>query len=239
MRRKETLAEGVELWFGDCREVLPKLGKVDAVVTDPPYGMNYDTNSKRFSGGKRKRGEGRDDRYCIDDDEPFDPACWLAFRHVILWGANHYAQRLPRGSTLVWLKRHPKNYGTFLSDAEIGWQNRGHGVYVFHAPDSIGRRQLEYLGDAFGGQTAHPFQKPIALMRWCIERVGDAYSILDPFMGSGTTGVAAIQLGRRFIGVEIDEKYFDVAVRRVSEALKQTDFFIEKAKPPKQESLTF
>ncbi len=226
--RVEHLAEGVTLYLGDCLEILPTLGKVDAVVTDPPYGMDYDTDNTRFGMG------GRSDRTIIGDDKPFDPSPWLAFPEVILWGSNHYAQRLPIGSTLIWLKRHPANYGYFLSDAEIGWHSKGYGVYALHAPDSAGRRQKEFTGSPFGGETAHPFQKPAALMAWCVERVA-GQSILDPFMGSGTTGIAAINLGRKFIGIELDPIYFDIACRRLSDQLKRPALSMIPAKDPKQE----
>ena len=229
----------VRLIQGDCREVLPTLGKVDAVVSDPPYGMDFDTDSRRFTGGKRSviRGAGRDDRKIHGDDIEFDPTPWLHFEDVILWGSNHYAQKLPIGSTLIWLKRYEHQYGTFLSDAEIAWQNSGYGVYALHAPDSMGRRQLEFTGNAFGTETAHPTQKPVALMDWCIKRVRGNV-ILDPFMGSGTTGVAAVKLGRKFIGIEIEPRYFEIACKRIEKALAQGDMFIErpKADAPKQET---
>ena len=84
----------------------------------------------------------------------------------------------------------------------------------------------------------HPTQKPLDVMKWCIERLPSGCStILDPFMGSGTTGVACVKLGRKFIGIEIEPKYFDIACKRISEALKQPDFFVEKPKPAKQEAL--
>lgn len=241
-RRIEQLSDGVTLYLGDCREILPTLGNIDAVVTDPPYGMDFDTDSTRFSGGKygdaRLRGQGRSDRVIQGDDEPFDPTPWIGFEDVILWGSNHFASRLPVGTTLVWLKRYPEHYGTFLSDAEVAWQRGGVGVYCLQAQDSIGRRRQEFTGSAFGDATAHPFQKPLALMRWCLERV-QGQTILDPFMGSGTTGVAAVQLGRKFIGIEIEPKYFDIACKRIEKALAQGDMFREqpKAEAPKQETM--
>jgi site-specific DNA-methyltransferase (adenine-specific) len=179
---------------------------------------------------------GRSDRTIVGDDKPFDPTPWLEFKDVILWGSNHYGRRLPIGSTLVWLKRHMTNYGYFLSDAEIAWQRGGVGVYVLCAPDSAGRRQKEFTGSPFGGETAHPFQKPVALMQWCVERMPAAKIIADPFMGSGTTGIAALKLGRNFIGVEIDEVYFDIACRRIEEAARQPDILVESPKPAKQEA---
>lgn len=224
------------LYLGDCREILPTLGEVDAVVTDPPYGMNYDTDSRRFSGSSIRRGEGRSDRFITGDDCEFDPDPWLRFSEVILWGANHYGTKLPLGSTLVWLKRYPEHYGSFLSDAEIGWQRGGCGVYVFHAPDSNGRRQKELSGDPFGGETGHPTQKPVALMQWCLERVKGS-TILDPFCGSGTTGVACAKLGRKFIGIEIEPRYFEIACRRIEDAYKQRDLFVPQPEKAKQEAM--
>lgn len=226
------------LYLGDCWNVLlPDSAPVDhscAVVTDPPYGMNYNTDSRRFSGFKTEglplRGEGREDRAIHGDGAKFDPAPWLHFDQVILWGANHYAQKLPLGTTLVWLKRYPKHYGSFLSDAEMAWQKGGHGIYVFNAPDSSARRRLEYTGSIMGAETAHVSQKPIALMEWCLHRVKSDV-ILDPFMGSGTTGIAALKLGRRFIGIEIDPKYFDIACRRIEEVHRQPSWDEMWAKP--------
>ena len=219
------------LYLGDCREILPTLPKVDAVITDPPYGMNFDTDSRRFSGftqdGLPPRGEGRGDRLIYGDDEPFDPEPWMAFPKVVMWGSNHYAQRLSIGTTLVWLKRSPQHYGTFLSDAEVAWQKGGHGVYVFYAEDSNARRRLENNGDVFGGSTAHPTQKPVALMEWCIERakVPAGSVIFDPYMGSGTTGVAAHRHGMKFIGIEREPKYFEIACRRIEDAQRQSRMF--------------
>lgn len=233
MVRTETIGDAT-LYLGDCLSQVAALPKDAAVVSDPPYGMDYDTDSTRFSGGQapnnRARGDGRSDRTIVGDDEEFNPAPWLDFAEVILWGANHYGRRLPMGSTLVWLKRYQEHYGSFLSDAEIGWQRGGVGVYAFHAPDSVGRRRLEYTGSAFGAETAHPFQKPVALMDWCIKRV-KARLIVDPYMGSGTTGVAAIKLGRKFVGAEIDPGYFDIACRRIEEAVRTPDMF-RSAPPP-------
>lgn len=229
-----------DCWFPAARELslgnhVIATAEIDAIISDPPYGMNANTDSRRFTGGKRglQRGPGRSDRIIQGDDQEFDPEPWLgAVPQVILWGANHYAQRLPVGTTLIWLKRYPEHYGTFLSDAEIGWQQGGHGVYVLNAPDSNGRRRMELTGSPFGSETSHPTQKPIALMQWCIERT-TGETILDPFMGSGTTGVACAKLGRKFIGIEIEEKYFDIAVRRIEDAYRQGDMFT--APPPKAE----
>jgi site-specific DNA-methyltransferase (adenine-specific) len=235
--RKEIIGPH-ELWLGDCLSMIDDIPKKAAIVSDPPYGMNWNTDSTRFSGGQRVgRGEGRSDwGRIVTDDKPFDPSPWLAFREVVLWGANHYGRHLPVGATLVWLKRFADQYGMFLSDAEIGWHNSGHGVYCLHAPDSIGRRQKEFTGSPFGGETAHATQKPVALMEWCVDRVSSGV-VVDPYMGSGTTGIAAVRRGRRFIGIEIEERYFDIACRRIEEAMKQPDLFVEQPKKPEQMAL--
>jgi site-specific DNA-methyltransferase (adenine-specific) len=224
------------LYCGDNRGIVPLLTGIDAVVSDPPYGMAWDTDSTRFTGGTRRRHgpggghlDGRSDfGRVMADDVPFDPTPWLQFDEAILWGANHYSQRLPVAATLVWLKKSPHAYGTFLSDAEIGWHSRGHGVYCFNAPDSPNKRIYEAHGQGHTSRglplSTHPTQKPIALMEWCISRV-KGHTILDPFMGSGTTGVAAARLGRAFVGIEIEQRYFDVAVRRLERHHAQPALF--------------
>lgn len=223
------------LHLGDCLEILPSLDLHASVVSDVPYGMDWNTDSTQFTGGNQKRGDGRTDYGAIvGDDEPFDPSPWLAFAETLIWGANHYAARLPVGTTLVWIKKGDAAFGTFLSDAEIGWHSSGHGVYC---------RRVEFQGglarkaENDGLKAAHPTQKPVALMEWCIGRCRPDSVILDPYMGSGTTGVAAIRLGRRFVGVEIDARYFDIACRRIEEAYRQPRLFDERAPKPVQQTL--
>lgn len=225
--RVEHLAEGVTLHLGDCRDLdLSHLYRSAAVVSDVPYGMAHNTDSTRFSGGKsdkigRGRGDGRADWGAIEgDDKQFDPTPWLAFKECLIWGANHYAQALPVGCTLVWIKKPPHLFGTFLSDAEIAWQKGGHGVYIHYEQFPPPSRIVE----SGNGKVAHPTQKPIGLMEWCIGRT-KAETILDPFMGSGSTGVAAVRAGRSFIGIEKDERYFSTACRRISEELCQPRMF--------------
>jgi DNA modification methylase len=233
--REEVLAEGVRLILSDCREILPALCNVDSVVTDPPYGMAWDTNSTRFTGGNQKREDGRADfGPIVEDDMQFDPSPWIGFEDVILWGANHYAARLPIGQTLVWIKKSPHAFGTFLSDAEIGWQRGGHGVYCKHVEFQGG---FARKAENDGNRSAHPSQKPIELMCWCLQRLKSGRHVLDPFMGSGTTGVAAVRLGRQFTGIEIEPKYFDIACRRIDDALRRPDMFVERPAPAKQEVL--
>lgn len=200
----------VTIYHGDSRELGPELGNSFSVVSDPPYGMGWDNDASRFSGGVTNRGVGRSDwRPIAGDDLPFDPLPWIEAPQVILWGCNHYSSRLPVGTTLVWLKRNPSSFGFFLSDAELAWQKSGHGVYCFSYP---------WHGSEFvnrGEPKHHPNEKPVALMKWCVNRVEGG--ILDPFMGSGTTLRAAKDLGRKAIGIEIDERYCEIAARRMAQ----------------------
>ena len=207
---------------GDCLDVMLDVpaAAVGAVISDPPYGMFWDVDTVRFSGGVTRRGVGKTgERPVHGDDAPFDPAPWLDFPAVVMFGSNHYAQRLPVGTTLVWVKRTDAAFGTFLSDAEVGWEKGGRGVYCFTMP---------HQGvNAEAGVRVHPTQKPVALMEWCIGRQQLAPNslIIDPYCGSGTTGVAAVQMGYRFIGIEREPQYVSVARRRIADAAAQGNLF--------------
>lgn len=214
--RTEQLAEGVTLYCGDCREVLPTLGRVDAVVTDPPYGIGI-TRSNRLA-VSRGMGGG------TWDDKPADMS-WLPPMGVpaIVWGGNYF-ELPPTRAPLVWDKN---NAGRDFADFELAWTNL----------DMVARR-IVYRPMNMDGGKEHPTQKPIEVMRWCVNFLpSSAEIVLDPFMGSGTTGVAAVKLGKQFVGVEINPTYFDLACRRITEALQATDMFIERPAPPKQEAL--
>ena len=221
--RIETLADGVTLYCADCRDVLPTLGRVDAVVTDPPYGIGKDGQIKTTGRkGRRKAHEFLNWDSARPTEEIFSAILALS-NNVIIWGGNYFADLLPpTGKWLVWDKGQRINQ----SDGELAWTSYGGALRI----KVMNRAQLAVDG------TDHPTQKPLKLMRWCIGHLPDtAQTILDPFMGSGTTGVACVKMGRKFIGIEREPKYFDIAVKRISDALKQPDFFIEKPKPVKQE----
>jgi len=198
----------IELHHGDCLDVLPTLeaGSVDAVVTDPPYGIGYNRN-------KKHRGSVNNPTV-IGDDTAFDPSPFLGFDKLIFWGANCYASRLPDSKTwLCWKKTLTDGNKSRSSDFELAWA-RGIGRNRFFEYLWAGCYRAGECGDYY-----HPTQKPIALMRWCIELLtGEGDTILDPFMGSGTTGVACVQTGRNFIGIEISETYFKVARERIAMA---------------------
>ncbi len=223
---REVVIGDCTLYLGDCLEIMPTLDKVDAVVTDPPYGIGWNGKVSRGKNSNGTKG-GRGKHYGVTiqgDDTPFNAAPFTAHKNCILWGFNHFPEQLSKGRALVWVKRSDDAFGSFLSDAEIAWCSRGHGVYCFRDHSLMAETK----------HRAHPTQKPVPLMRWCIEQFPDAQTILDPFMGSGTTGVACVKLGRRFIGIEIDEGYFDIACKRIQEAYRQPDFFVERPAPAEQ-----
>lgn len=214
------------LYLADCRDVLPTLSGINAVVTDPPYGMNWDVDCSRFSGGtlaNHRRRDGLGGKHhelpVYGDNEPFDPSPWLKYPEVILWGMNHFPDRLLAGSALVWVKRNDAAFGTFLSDGEVAWKKTGRGVYCF--------RDTTMYGEALN--RLHPTQKPVGLLIWSVGFTDGL--VLDPFMGSGTTGVACGRVGRPFIGIEIEPTYFDIACRRIEQAQRQRDLFVEPPAP--------
>jgi DNA modification methylase len=220
LSRVETIAEGVTLYLGDCREILSTLGKVDAVVTDPPYGVGF--------------------RYESHDDTPKGYVQWCADWFALTQAATDGPIAISCG--IVNVTDWPKP----------DW------IFCWHKPASMGRCAVGFnnwepvllYGKSRAGQVVdvfrapiltsddvegHPCPKPVAWGRGIIERIsapGDI--ILDPFTGSGTTGIAAVSSGRKFTGIEIEPKYFDIARRRIEQATKQADLFIEKPKPAEQ-----
>lgn len=198
--------EAVTIYHGDCRDVLPSLSEVDLVLSDPPYGIDY----VHSGGGKGKHSV----RLCepvAGDTLPFDPSPFLHYPDVILWGATHYASRLPHGRSLVWDKLAGLEAFDSFSDVEIAWR-KGRGK----------DRIFRYLWKGICQQgeklpRVHPTQKPEALMRWCLSLAPEAQLVLDPFMGSGTTLRAAKDLGRKAIGIEIEERYCEIAAKRMAQ----------------------
>ena len=214
---KKVVIGDATLYCAPCEEVLPLLGSVDAVITDPPYGIK--ANKQTLGKGKKEFERGGD----WDDSVPrldifMDAAPLLCF-----WGGNYFADQLPVSND--WLIWHKLNDGRSFSECEMAWTNFG--------------RQVRHLPHHWSGEEKrHPTQKPLRVMHWTLEQVPNARLILDPFMGSGTTGVAAIQLGRKFIGIERDPAYFDIACRRIEQAVAQGQLFApEPAAKPEQTSL--
>ncbi len=209
---------GVQLYCGDCLEILPKLGKVDAVVTDPPYGIARD-RLKASTNGEWSQLYSKQIEW--DDAAPsaaVDLALSLSRGSGVIWGGNYFSLKPMRG-WLVWDKMQAHSSG----HAELAWTSADIPIRTF----SYCRAQLATEGKV------HPTQKPVALMEWCLGFLPNAKTILDPFMGSGTTGVACVRLGRKFIGIEIEPKYFDIAVKRIDAEITAYEGgpMFEKTKP--------
>ena len=211
------------LALGDCREILPTLPKVDAVVTDPPYGIEM---AGGFSGAggfskpiARREYEGDWDSEAPDADV-FKMIVNCAPQSII-WGGNYFTDKLPQAP--FWLVWDKENSMPSFSDAELAWTNI----------DKKSVKRIRYMQNGCMSREKerwHPTQKAVEVMRWSISHLKDEpQTILDPFMGSGTTGVAAVQMGRKFIGIEREPKYFDIACKRIEDAQRQGDMFIEVA----------
>jgi hypothetical protein len=184
------------------------------LVTDPPYGIGIAANPVRQKHEK------------LDwDDAPPSPEliaqCIAMADKAIIWGGNYFALP-PCQRVLVWDKLQPADFS--LAMLEMAWTNIGGPAKMFR------QSVTSYTKE-------HPTQKPENLMKWCLGFLPDAQTVLDPFMGSGTTGVAAVKLGRKFIGIEIEPKYFDIACKRIQAALDAPDMFVESPKPAKQEAM--
>ena len=208
--------------LGDCLEILPHLPKIDAVVTDPPYGIAAVwKGGSKYGWAKTKVGAANRNAWDqISLDAKSIQSLLSAGKDHIIWGGNYFSLP-PSRCWLVWNK--PER-GFTLAEAELGWTNFDAVVRVFDAH----RSDLNRI---------HPTQKPIALMRWCLGFI-KGQTILDPFAGSFTTGVACVQLGRQFIGIEIDPHYYEIGCQRIEEATRQGKLFVPA--PPvaqEQESL--
>jgi len=219
--RVETIGNAT-LYLGDCREILPTLPKVDAVITDPPYGIG--ASSAAFQNAK-KRGnaaaKSKDYGESSWDNKPPTQEELSAIashgKYSIFWGGNYF-QFGPQSCWLVWDKDNGNNG---YADCELAWTN---------LPRAVRKFKWRWMGMLQENMAAkekreHPTQKPVALLEWCINLCPSADTVLDAYMGSGTTGVAAMNLGKNFIGIEREEKYFDIACRRISEAQSQQRLF--------------
>ncbi len=218
--RVETIGDAT-LYLGDCAEILPILEKVDAVITDPPYGIDVGAMGM----GKGKKATGFDS---FEWDKSAPSADLIeAMRNLasvsIIWGGNYF-HLPPSGCWLSWDKVQQFSG----ADMELAWTNLEKPSKVFRMS------RVEAYGSL---DKVHPTQKPLALMKWCIDQAGPTRTILDPFMGSGTTGAAALQMGRKFIGIEREPKYFDIACRRIEQAMSQGQLFSLAAPTPTQEAL--
>jgi DNA modification methylase len=226
-KRKEVIGNAT-LYLGDCLPVMAqfKNQEIDAVVTDPPYGIGV-CSSGVVGGGEKGRG---DARATVTD---FSPTEWdrktptLKYfiqikriaTHQVIFGGNYFPVE-PSSCWLVWDKC---NAGTKFADCELAWTNLKTAV-----------RKIKYRWNGMLQENmkdkevrVHPTQKPVKVMEWCIEQIPlrPGSLIIDPFMGSGTTGIAATNLGHKFIGVEMDEEYFDIACNRIEQAQRQGKLF--------------
>ena len=208
------------LYLGDCMEILPTLGKVDAVITDPPYGINADKKGAHSS--IRDNPNWSDGGWDSERPAPDVFAAILgAGTEVAIWGGNYFADQLPAsGAWLIWRKPEAET-GFSMSDAELCWTNGAFAARMKTFPRRDGNQ--------------HPTQKPVAVMGWTLDYLKGAV-VLDPFMGSGSTGVAAVALGRKFIGIEREPKYFEIACKRIEQAYNQRPLF-EAAPQPKPEQM--
>jgi DNA modification methylase len=208
------------LYLGDCREILPVLQEVDAVITDPPYGVGLSTGAGKY--GHMKWGGENDKGWdsSAPDTDFLNLVLSKAQRHI-LWGGNYFDLPPSRGF-LIWDKGAGFRDRSF-AECEMAWCSMNMNAKVF-------TRDPLAAGDYKG--KVHPTQKPVPLMEWCIEQAGCPAVILDPFMGSGSTGVAAINLGLQFIGIELDPEYFKAACKRISHAF---DHFQERLFEPDHE----
>jgi DNA modification methylase len=210
------------LYHGDCREILPTLGRVDAVLADPPYGIKVDREMASKSGTRYGKAMAAKSHYEASgwDDVAMSPDIAETLRamseHQILWGGNYYGLPASR-CWLVW----DKQVNGAFADCELAWTNLDKPVRKFSWMWNGMLRQ----GDE--ARNGHPTQKPLRLMEWCLSFLPDAKTILDPYMGSGTTGVACANFGRHFTGIEIERKYFDIACERIEAAHSQSRLFDE------------
>jgi site-specific DNA-methyltransferase (adenine-specific)/modification methylase len=197
----------IRLYCGDCLEILPTLeaGSVDAVVTDPPYGINF--------AGQPTKWQRRAGKTPVDWDKEAPDISWVTkiAKTCVVWGGNYF-QLPPSRGWIVWTK---PDAPPSMGNAELAWTSVDRTTR--HITHSISATNKERVG--------HPTQKPVRVMEFSIEtaKIGEDSTILDPFMGSGTTGVACVKTGRKFIGIELDRGYFDIAVKRIEKALKERD----------------
>lgn len=219
--RVETIGDAT-LYLGDCMEILPALGKADAVVTDPPYGIGASAGTGKY--GRLKIEASTDLRWDDAAPPPADLAMVLsAGTRAVLFGGNYF-QLPPTRNYLIWDKGAGFK-GRDFAECELAWCSWDGNARVL-SYDPLARGDYR--------QKEHPTQKPVAVMAWAIGHVGPAPVILDCYMGSGSTGVAALQLGRKFIGIEREPKYFDIACRRIEDAANQGQLFAPADVQPQQ-----
>jgi DNA modification methylase len=212
---------GIQIFLGDCREVLPTLGRFDLLLTDPPYGTGVDTRNEIRGRGERKnnaKGPCRavNWRPVTGDDAPFDPASILRVApNAILWGANNYASRLPDSPCwLAWDRKCDRAGDSNATDAELA-------AVIGHRFQTVRVFRHMWIGFQRDSENAqgqlHPMQKPVALMRWCLGFFPEAKTVVDPYMGSGPVARACKDAGLTYVGIEIEERYAEIAAKRLAQ----------------------
>jgi DNA modification methylase len=209
------------LYLGNCLEIMPTLGKVDAILTDPPYGIG--TGKTSVGSGGRIWGEQLWDKTTVDGLEAAILALGVP---AIVWGGNYY-NFPPARCFLSWDKCQPAEWYS-TAHFELAWTNLNRNAQRFFMSQVVAHTGMD---------KKHPSQKPVSLMKWCLGLIPDSETILDPFMGSGTTGVACAKLGRKFIGIELEERYFDISCERIRKAYDQPDMFVDPPAKLKQEGM--
>lgn len=199
------------LYLGDCLEILPTIGKVDAVVTDPPFGVG---NFVQTTGRLKGRGVNIGKTVTWNDSPPepeFFELIKKISKHRIIWGANFFNCFEDRGGAIVWDKVQPMPNFSKADIASCTHYQKTEIVRIPWTNFEVGRL----------AETDHPCERPVALYVWCIKYLPAPQLIMDPFMGSGSVAVACIKLDRKFIGIEREPKYFDIACKRIEKALSQ------------------
>ena len=204
MSRIETIGN-CTLYLGDCRDILPHLPKVDLVLTDPPYGIGI---SKQLFTGQRKRMEKLD----WDNEAPDFIADIISIgENAIVWGGNYFSLPPSRG----WLSWFKPDAPPSMAHFELAWTSF----------DANCRQLSQSISATNPERVDHPTQKPLRLIEWCIGLAKNPSTVADPFMGSGTTGVACANMGKTFYGIEREPKYFDIACKRIEQAYAQQRLF--------------
>ena len=194
----------VTIYHGDCRQIVPLLGHFDLLLTDPPYGINA---------GKKNFGKWRTSRMPKGDWDSKVPPMWLlemllesSDKHII-WGGNYYALP-PTRQYLVWDKGAGFK-GRDFAECEQAWCSMDGNAKIL---------QRDPLASQDYKTKEHPTMKPLAVMQWCLSLVGDDVdTILDPFAGSGTTGRAAKDAGKQCVLIEQEERYCEIAAKRMGQ----------------------
>lgn len=251
---KEVLAEGVEVYLGNCLDILPEIGPVDHIITDPPY--EAIVHASKAAAARRLRTDGGSEIRALDFD-PIDSirsqVTGIVANYCNGWalifcspeGVGRWADSINESKAkykraCVWVKPD--------STPQLNGQGPAMGAENFIAAwcgkgfarwNAGGKRGVyTHLTNPPGRDGRHPTEKPVALMcEMILDFTNQNQLIADPFMGSGTTGVAAVRLGRRFVGVELNSKYFDIACQRISDEISRPTFFLQAPRPAKQESM--